>query len=93
MSIDYFVEQTYPKQTDFDLAMVLYQMYKDKFVCVNTKSNIWYTFKNHKWVPADPCDLAILISKEMTIVYANKIKISLDEITTFNEKEDPERWN
>ena len=92
-SIDYFVEQTYPKQTDFDLAMVLYQMYKDKFVCVNTKSNIWYTFKNHKWVPADPCDLAILISKEMTIVYANKIKISLDEITTFNEKEDPERWN
>lgn len=92
-TIDYHVEQTYPKQTDFDLAMVLYQMYKDKFVCVNAKSNIWYKFINHKWVPADPCDLALLISKEMTMVYTSKIVKCLDEIGVLNEKEDPDKWN
>jgi P4 family phage/plasmid primase-like protien len=92
-TIDYFVEQTFPKATDFDLAMVLYQMYKDKFVCVNTKSNIWYKFENHRWVPADVCDLAILISKEMTQLYVHKTTKSLNEISEINEKDDTQQWN
>lgn len=92
-TVDYFVEQTFPKQTDFDLAMVLYQMFKDKFVCVNTKSNIWYKFEKNKWIPADPCDLALLISKEMTQIYIAKTGTAMTDISVLNEKDDPDKWN
>lgn len=92
-TIDYFVEQTCPSVTDFDLAMVLYQMYKDKFVCVNTKSNIWYKFENHRWVLADACDLSILISKEMTQLYVQKTTKCLNEISEIDQKDDAAQWN
>ena len=38
-TISYFIEQTLEKHTEFDLANVLYQIYKDQFVCVSIKNN------------------------------------------------------
>ena len=35
--------------TTYDVGMVLYQMYKHKFVCADIKNNIWYEFKEHRW--------------------------------------------
>lgn len=35
--------------TDFDIACVLYRLYKDEYVCVSVKNNIWYRFTNHCW--------------------------------------------
>ena len=31
------------------IAKALHNKYGDKFVCVSTKNNIWYEFKNHRW--------------------------------------------
>ena len=39
-TVDYYIENTISEQTEFDLAMVLYQIYKDKFVCSSIKNNI-----------------------------------------------------
>ena len=38
---------------DFDIANILYLMYKDEFVCSNLKNNIWYQFENHRWHEID----------------------------------------
>jgi P4 family phage/plasmid primase-like protien len=38
---------------DFDIANILYLMYKDEFVCTNLKNNIWYQFENHRWHEID----------------------------------------
>ena len=38
---------------DHDIALVLFEMYKDKFVCVNTQKQVWYEFKDHKWNLSD----------------------------------------
>jgi P4 family phage/plasmid primase-like protien len=38
---------------EYDLAMVLYQMYKDRFVCASYKDKLWYEFKNNRWVEID----------------------------------------
>ena len=45
-TIDYFIEKTIEAPTDFDFALVLYQMYKDDFVCAALKKDIWYHYKN-----------------------------------------------
>ena len=63
-TIDYYIDRTLSnisfkvndkKKTpskgcgDFDLANVLYQIYKNEYVCANVKNCIWYHFSNHKW--------------------------------------------
>jgi P4 family phage/plasmid primase-like protien len=35
--------------TTYDVGMVLFQMYKHRFVCADVKNNIWYEFKEHRW--------------------------------------------
>ena len=72
-TIGFYVEQTVDKSTDFDLATVLYQLYKDRFVCVSIKNNIWYEYKNHKWFENDSGNsLRMKISTEMYDLYQNK---------------------
>ena len=83
-SVDYFVEYTISGTTnsvnkrsnpcgDFDIARVLYQLYKDRFVCTSVKSNIWYEFKNHRWVEVDSgTTLRKSISVELRELYNKK---------------------
>ncbi len=33
-----------------DIAHIINESYKDRFVCINIQRNQWYEFKNHKWV-------------------------------------------
>jgi P4 family phage/plasmid primase-like protien len=72
-SITYFIEETINKSTecgDWDLANVLYQMNKYKYVCVSVKSNIWYQYKNHRWQEIDSgTTLRKYISMEMRDEY------------------------
>ena len=41
------------KVTEFDLVTVLYQLFKDQFICVSIKNNQWYEYKNSKWNEID----------------------------------------
>ena len=50
-SIEYYINETL-KQTkcsDWDIARILYEFYKDEFVCVSIRSDAWYKFENHRW--------------------------------------------
>uniref|UniRef100_A0A6C0E9X5 SF3 helicase domain-containing protein n=1 Tax=viral metagenome TaxID=1070528 RepID=A0A6C0E9X5_9ZZZZ len=93
-TIDFYVEQTIISPIskkggnerngcgDWDLANVLYQLYKHEFVCVSVKSNIWYQYKNHRWVEIDSgTTLRKAISIELRDIY-NKKLISLMENMT-----------
>lgn len=89
-SVDYYIDKTIaPMMTDFneggkgngkpcgdfDIANVLKQLYKDEYVCVSIKHNIWYNFKNHRWVEIDSgTTLRKAISTELNDIYASKLK-------------------
>ena len=80
-TISYFIEQTLDKHTEFDLANVLYQIYKDQFVCVSIKNNIWYEYSNYKWNEIDSgSTLRLLISKKMHDIYLKKVQELVDDI-------------
>ena len=72
-TISFYVEQTIDKSTDFDIAIVLYQLFKDRFVCISNKNNIWYEYKNHKWFECDSGNtLRTKISTDLYDIYQNK---------------------
>ena len=72
-TIDYYIELTEEKATEWDIANVLYQLYKDEYRCANLKKNIWYQFKNHRWREIDSgTTLRYNISKTLSRIYSNK---------------------
>lgn len=59
---------------DFDIANVLKQLYKDEYVCVSIKNNIWYRFHNHRWMEIDSgTTLRKAISTELHDIYKSKM--------------------
>ena len=98
-TISYYIEQTLQtmilkdKVAEFDLAVVLYQLFKDQFVCVSIKNNLWYEYKNHKWNEIDSgSTLRLLISKKMHDIYCAKSH-ELIEVITKKENNDENTEN
>jgi len=72
-TIDYYIELTEHKATEWDVAQVLYQLYKDEYRCASLKHKIWYHFRNHRWREIDSgTTLRYSISKTLSRIYANK---------------------
>jgi len=66
----HFVNVSVNCNTDYDLAYVLYQMYKESFICVNIKDCVWYEFINNRWQLIDQGhSLRAKLSVEMYKVY------------------------
>ena len=74
-TIDYHVEKTIENQTDFDIANVLYQMFKDRYTCVSIKRDLWYVYNNHKWEENESgTSLRMEISRGLFDIYYKKQK-------------------
>ena len=72
-TIDFFIDQSVATATEHDLAVVLYNMFKDDFICVSIKNNVWYEYINHRWFEIDSGNtLRLFISKNMYEVYFAK---------------------
>ena len=72
-TIEHYLEKAFETGTEYDLAMVLKQMYKDKYVCVSyDKRGIWYQFRNHRWTSDKGLSLRSKISEEMFILISSK---------------------
>lgn len=99
-TIDYYVEKTIKASStkknsdrtgcgDFDLANVLYQLYKGEYVCVSVKANIWYQYKNNRWVEIDSgTTLRKSISVQLRELYNQKSFGFMRTITTEDGGED-----
>ena len=87
-TISFFVEQTLDRHTEFDLANVLYQIYKDQFVCVSIKNNLWYEYINFKWNEIDSGNsLRLLISKTMHDIYMKKVHELVEEMLNIDNSD------
>ena len=58
---------------DYDIAVVLHQMYKDEYVCSDIKSGVWWIFRSHRWKQIDSGTyLRKAISNELRELYSSK---------------------
>jgi P4 family phage/plasmid primase-like protien len=85
-TIDFFVTQTIQHPTDFDLALVLYNMTKDKYVCTSITRRTWLEYINHRWHEIDSGNtLRMTISKEMHQIYHQKSTELSTKLSTMDQ--------
>jgi P4 family phage/plasmid primase-like protien len=83
-SVDFHIDQTLGQfsldskaQTrgsgDFDIATVLYHLYKEEYVCASVKGNIWYRYERNKYYEIDSgTTLRKSISQTLRDIYLKK---------------------
>ncbi len=71
-TIDHYIEETIFEAGDWDYAMVLYHMYKDKYVCGSITNKTWYVFNKHRWEKDEGQRLRMAISKDLFQLYSDK---------------------
>ena len=72
-TIGYFVEQAIKETTEYDIARVLFHMYKDNFICASVKNDVWYKYTNNRWFDDSAGGtLRSHISKEVHQIFTQK---------------------
>ena len=82
-NIDHFIDATILEPSDWDFAMILFHMFKDKYVCSSTEAKTWYIFNNHYWQEDKGQRLDAAISTEMFVLYKNKRDLLVIKSGTF----------
>ena len=93
-TVDFYIAQTIQTAaaTEFDLASVAFNMYKDRFACTSIKHKIWYEFKNHRWEEIDSGNsLRMALSKEMHQIYFDKTMEITNRAHSLGDPGDPAR--
>jgi P4 family phage/plasmid primase-like protien len=72
-----------------DIAIVIYNLYKNEFKCCSAKKNIWFQFKNHRWVEIDDAiELRKRLSKEVVDEYDILDRFLGDQIAQITDEDD-----
>ena len=61
--------------TEHDIAKVIHRLYKDRYICVSIKRNIWFEFKGHKWCEIESGNtLRLKLSEDVFELFFEKLK-------------------
>ena len=77
-----------------DVACVVHHLFKYDFVCCSISKNIWYEFRNHRWVKCDAGhSLRAKISTDVCREYLNHAAIySQKGASSHDDEEEQSRW-
>jgi P4 family phage/plasmid primase-like protien len=92
-SIDFYVDATLVNAAEWDYAVLLHYMFKDKYVCSSIKNREWYVFESHKWSKDDGMRLRKEISTTLYEIYVNKQERLLDHIQQYDDSNDADSAN
>jgi hypothetical protein len=81
---DYYIEETLSCPTEFDFAIVLHHMCKEKYVCNSLVNKSWYIFKDHRWELDRGETLRMFISVEMYNAYQSKVNSWMNEMQHYD---------
>jgi P4 family phage/plasmid primase-like protien len=71
-----------------DIANVLHEMYRNDFRCVDIKDNVWFQFKNHRWVNIPQAyTLDEKISNEVFAEFANSNSMIFNTSSSIDHRE------
>ena len=81
--VSYYVHLACNSETEYDIGMILYKLFGDSYVCCSIKNDIWYKYKDNKWVETEGgIDLKKKISNEIFCLFVKKQQEILNKIAT-----------
>jgi P4 family phage/plasmid primase-like protien len=86
-TIQYYVDESIKTKSDYDIATVLYQMFKDKYLCSSIVHKKIWTFRNHRWVLDEGNTLRMSLSSDVHAVYQSIIDTLPLELNKFTGEE------
>ena len=92
-TINHYIEESIFEAGDFDYAMVLYHMFKDKYVCSSITNKRWYHFKKHRWERDEGHSLRLAISKDLFALYSEKQNEYLSDNQSYESTDDVHEKN
>jgi P4 family phage/plasmid primase-like protien len=87
-NVNAMIDNTLFTNNDFDFALVLHYLYKDKYVCTSITNKTWYVFKGHRWEPDRGMTIRLALSKEVFNLYQRKITQCVIEAKDLNHDTD-----
>ena len=85
-TVDHYVNRTLRGATEYDVALVLFHLFKDKYRCVSIKNKTWYEFIEGRWIEIDSgTTLRQKISRYLSPLYIEK---SLNTTSSMTNQED-----
>lgn len=85
-----------PVVAEYDIAGLLYHLYKDHFVCVSIKNRIWYEYHNHRWTETDMgtnLRNKICGADGLYPLFARVMAESTSEMHTIDQVANPDAWD
>lgn len=89
-TVDYFIKKSVKSKTEWDIAQVLFHLYKNEYRCANYSAKLWYRFSNHRWMESDKgVELRSSISKKLARIYflRGDGNMNVDDTTLYNNIE------
>ncbi len=87
-TIDHYIEETIFDAGDWDYAMVLFHMFKDKYVCSSIVNKTWHVYNNHRWELDQGMRLRLAISKDLFELYSEKQSQYLSEAQQYETSDE-----
>jgi P4 family phage/plasmid primase-like protien len=88
-SVGHYIQETLKGPTEYDIGMVLYQVFKDSFRCVSIKTKQWYQYINHRWTECDSGHaLRQKMSSWLAKEYLKKTSETVDALVALDPKSD-----
>ena len=73
--------------TEYDVARVVHELYKELYKCTSINHNVWYEFQNHRWVEVEAgYTLSTKISEEITREFAILNSTYMRQMASRNKK-------
>jgi P4 family phage/plasmid primase-like protien len=86
---DFCLEKCFETGTEYDIALVLKQLYKDKYVCISyDKKGTWFQFHNHRWRLDKGLTLRKKISEELYAKFSQKADQLTNEIQEYQDNDE-----
>ena len=86
--VSHYINLTETNPTDFGIAQVLYQQYKDQYICSDISNKKWHVFHNHHWHNDKGLTLRKAMSTDICKLYGKRRDTLQHEYNEFEKADD-----
>lgn len=92
-TVGHYLNEAVKSEAEYDIAMILHKLFGDEYICCSIKHNIWYKYKDNKWVETEGgIDLKQKISKDLHYIVTQKQQSIMNKIPMIIDEKEREKF-